>query len=645
MIKVGLTATFIACRAGAEPAAVGAWTPFSDVAEGWLLRRGWKVGENVEGLAALLGGVVGPALAAFVMDSDFCVVLGALDGTVAWRWVFNKDAEYHLVERSVGAASDPSKGPDPADPDAVLAARIRAVVPSIAEWSGTAGLCAVAHERLEELLERGYILAEEGLFALLVELGVCAQQAAPVGEEPAGAHAIQAASDPPARPRLVHHGFLAAPIDHTSQGWQAFVRTHELEAWGEPPALVVEGLAIGGGPTLWDVYLASDPPVHLFVQGAVWGLDVVEPGQLPLDWDGRWVRVPDRPGRSLDDAVAWARANVGVAGAPPRPNRERLWSELSPVELHRSAGFEFDRSDGWPRFERPGGVLLRLELDTYQDLLGRAGEVAAWLEAARAGLLDPVTGQPHVHLTTEPATDQYAGQPYGLALTLAAWTIKQRLRLLPGDADGWARLLGELRRGRLREVHADLDVLNGDGMPSQLRYGVQLEVVLRDQFVDQPGPLPDQHPAQIVITLGEPAARGGVIPDLTAAALRLAKQAAARFGAATGYVAAGRDGFQPFLSPYEDRVGVDPWRRPRLDRVTRGAHWGIFLSTHHLQQVGGLEALRNLGLFHAVERLAGPPDELVWAQLTADPYQVDQTLLDRVARALAPVMPPARAPR
>jgi hypothetical protein len=222
-----------------------------------------------------------------------------------------------------------------------------------------------------------------------------------------------------------------------------------------------------------------------------------------------------------------------VAGAPPRPDRERLWSELSAGERHRSAGFELDRSDGWPRFERAGGVLLRLELDTYEELLERADEVAAWLEAARAGLLDPVAGRPHVHLTTEPAADQYAGEPYGLALTLAAWTIKQRLRVLPGDADGWARLLGERRRGRLREVHADLDVLNGEGVHSQLRYGVQLEVVLRDQFVDQPGPLPDQHPAQIVITLGEPAARGGAIPDLTAAALALAKQAAATFGAAT----------------------------------------------------------------------------------------------------------------
>jgi hypothetical protein len=638
---MGLTATFITCRAGAEPAAVGLWTPFSDVAEGWVLRRGWKVDDNAEGLAALLGGVVGPALAAFVMDSDFCVVMGALEGTVAWRWVFNEQRGFEVVGRPVGAAADPAE-----DPDAALAAQIRAVVPRIAEWSRAAGLSPVAGGPLEELLECGYILAEEGLFVLLVELGVCGRQAAPVYEEPVGAGALQVGSDPPAQSQLVHHGFFAALIDHRSRGWQAFVRTYEQEAWGEPPALVVEGQAIGGGPTLWDLYLASDPPVFLGGLGFR-GLAVsVEPSQLPLDWDGHWVRVPDRPGLSRDDAIAWARANVGVVGAPPAPNRERLWSELLPVELHRSSDFEFDHSDDQSRFERPGGVMLRLELDMYQDLLERADGVAAWLEKARDGLFDPVAGQPRVHLTTKPATDEYAGEPYGLLFTLAAWTIKQRLRLLPGDANGWARLLGELRRGRLREVHARLDVLNGQGMPSQLRFAVHLEVVLRDQFVDQPGPLPDGHPARIVLTLGEPSVHGGAIPDLTVTALALAKHAAARFRAAAGYVAAGRDGFDPDRSPYEDRVGSDPLRRrPRLDRVTRGAHWGTFLSAGHLEQIGGVDALRDLGLFHTVERLAGPPDELVWAQLTPDPYRVDQTLLDRMARALAPVMPPTRVPR
>jgi hypothetical protein len=594
---MGLTAAFITCRAGAEPAAVDSWTPFSDVAEGWLLRYGATLGEDPEGFAGLLDGVAGPALAAFVFDSDVCVVMGAVDGTVAWRWVFNI-----------------------AESDATVAARIRAATPRIAEWSRTAGLRPVAREPLEELLERGYILAEEGLFALLIQLGVCAQQAAPVDQEPAAATRVAPAPTSP--PQLVHHGFLAAPNDHHSRAWQAFVRKHELEAWGEPPALVVEGRAVVGHPTGWDLYLASDPPVHLSVLYS-------EPGQLLPDWD--WARVPDRAGRSLEDALAWARANVGVAGAPPRPDRERLWSELPAGERHRSADLEPARPDGWSRFGRARGALLRLELDTYEELLERTDEVAAWLKAARAGLLDPVAGRPHVHLTTEPAADQYAGEPYGMALTLAAWTTRQRLRLLPGDAAGWARLLGELRRGRLREVHANLGVLDGEGRHSRLRYGVELQVVLRDQFVDQPGPLPDQHPARIAITLGEPAARGGAIPDLTAAALALAKQAAATFGAATGYVTASSDGFAP-----------DLLHGPRLDRVTRGTHWGTFLSAGHLQQVGGFEALRDLALFHAVERLAGPPDELVWAQLTSDPYRVDQALLDRMARALAPVMPPVR---
>jgi hypothetical protein len=313
-------------------------------------------------------------------------------------------------------------------------------------------------------------------------------------------------------------------------------------------------------------------------------------------------------------------------GAPPRAHREWLWSELPAAERHRSAYFPLSDTDPWRHPSRAAPAALRLELDLYGNLLEQGDTVADWPQAARAGLIDPVTGQSQVRLTTRLTDGPPYGEPYGMALTLTTWTLKQRL--LPGNQDGWARLLDELRSGRLREVHADLEVLNGEGMPSQLRSGVRLEVVLRDQFVDDTGPLPDHHPARVMITLGEPVARGGAIPDLTVAALELAKQAAVRLGAVTGFVAAGRDGFLHDLSPYEDRIGDDPLRRLRLDRVTRGAHWGTLFTAHHLKQIGGIQALHDLRLFHAIELLAGPPSELVWAQLTPDPYHVPQVLLD-----------------
>jgi hypothetical protein len=44
-------------------------------------------------------------------------------------------------------------------------------------------------------------------------------------------------------------------------------------------------------------------------------------------------------------------------------------------------------------------------------------------------------------------------------------------------------------------------------------------VVARDQFVDDAGPLPDHHPARVLITLWHAAPPGGVVPDLALAAV------------------------------------------------------------------------------------------------------------------------------
>jgi hypothetical protein len=288
-----------------------------------------------------------------------------------------------------------------------------------------------------------------------------------------------------------------------------------------------------------------------------------------------------------------------------------------------------------PQRARPGP--LYLELDSYEDLLARGDAVVDWLQAAHAGLIDPLIGQPQVRLTTQISDGPPYGKPNGMALTLVMQTVKQHLRFLPGDADGWARLLEQVRQGRLREVEVDLETLDGRGIPQGA--AVEIKVIMRDQFVDDASPLPDHHPARVLLTLWHALPHGQVVPDLAMAAVVLAKQAASRLGAVTGFVTAGHGSTMPDSSPYEEQVGDNPFRRPRLDRVSRGAHWGTFLTARHLQQLGGVQALGDLGLFHSVERLAGPPGELVWVQLTHDPYQVDRTVLQAMARELAPVMP------
>jgi hypothetical protein len=507
---MGTTATFLACRAGAAPAVGQPWTPLPPVAEGWMVCESRLVPDDLEELAALLRDVPGPAVIAFVMFSVQCWLVGALDGTVAWEWSFGD--EYERGGGLAAVANDPA-----VDLDAMLASRVQAVIPRVVGWAAAAGLRAATPERLGAVLERGYICTEDGVFALLDELGVTVPPAAPVDADPPP----DAAIDQPADELVV------------------------------PPLVAASG------------------------------------SQQRAE--------PYRP------ATVALTADAGV-----RPERTR-----------------------------PGP--LYLEVDTYEDLLARGDAVADWLQVARAGLIDPVIGQPQVRLTTRISNGPPYGKPNGMALTVVMQTVKQHLRFLPSDANGWARLLEQVRQGRLREVEVDLEVLDGWGIPQGATVG--LKVVARDQFVDDAGPLPDHHPARVLLTLWHAPPHGQVVPDLTTAAVALAKQAASRFGAVTGFVTAGRGSALFDCSPYEEQVGDNPFRRPRLDRVSRGAHWGMFLTARHLEQLGGVRALRDLGLFHSVERLGGPPGELVWLQLTPDPYQVDQTALQAMARELAPVMP------
>lgn len=63
-------------------------------------------------------------------------------------------------------------------------------------------------------------------------------------------------------------------------------------------------------------------------------------------------------------------------------------------------------------------------------------------------------------------------------------------------------------------------------------------MVARDQFIDDASPLPDHHPARVLITLWHALPHDQVIPDLAMTAVALAKQAASRLGAVTGLVTA-----------------------------------------------------------------------------------------------------------
>jgi len=78
---------------------------------------------------------------------------------------------------------------------------------------------------------------------------------------------------------------------------------------------------------------------------------------------------------------------------------------------------------------------------------------------------------------------------------------------------------------------------------------------------------------------------------------------------------------------------------PRSRERLRGYDWLTICSQEVAGRLGGAEALRGTGAFHEVAQL---PAGGVWLLATADYRDFDEEALDRVFRALAPVLPPGK---
>jgi hypothetical protein len=111
-----------------------------------------------------------PALVTYVQDSGFCL----LDAVGHWRWVINDEpfvAEADPATLAEYGLPPELTGDDEVD-DAARAERRRRVVPLMMAWAEGAGLPAPDPERLDEVLDRQYVPAETGFFALLDVLGI-----------------------------------------------------------------------------------------------------------------------------------------------------------------------------------------------------------------------------------------------------------------------------------------------------------------------------------------------------------------------------------------------------------------------------------------------------------------------------------------
>jgi hypothetical protein len=85
-------------------------------------------------------------------------------------------------------------------------------------------------------------------------------------------------------------------------------------------------------------------------------------------------------------------------------------------------------------------------------------------------------------------------------------------------------------------------------------------------------------------------------------------------------------------------IGVDrPEKIPRSRELLRGYDWLTICPRELADRLGGVEALRGTSAFHEVAQLPGGG---AWLLATADYRDYDEAAMDRVFRALAPVLPP-----
>jgi len=622
---MGLTAAFVLVPVKEEPEHASDWVACTGASPGWAaFTKRWAEPRNPGAPWEL---VDAPFLAAFVMDSDFGELALWDKGKLLAEWTINPESRAGYGHG--GSAEEPSPQEQAAERAQIGAA--------LEAWCRVTGLPAPDPEGLDDLLSRGWVLADEGLFTLLVFLGLVpdggylSEQESPVdpqcltglpAQPPARVH-LDGGLDDAALPAQPQRMLLAAPINHDSADWTWFVASQSLEKWGKPGCVVADSLmeVPAGGLqawTTWMFYLATDPPVNAGMWSGTLGNAAI------LREAGPWVIVPQEVSADLRAGIGWARENVGTTLEPPAPDREPLLEEMVSPPLTIDLGI--GRRGQEPSFG--------FEVSTYLDLLDHTEALAAWVEQARKHLVEPFVAAFGDRVIVEGDEE---GPAYGAAVALYVTSLKERSSALPSNDEGWAKGLRRLRNGELRYFSVTLSQFDGLG---RSKGGLNISVELRDQFSGAEGPLGDGHPAKFVVTAAKPLVDGPYRQAWIDVILRLMRDVATTFDAAYGYASADGNTAGGFQSPYERRHNA-VFQGERLDAHARGLHWGNLIGPGHLEAIGGVEVLRELLAQGQIASLE-PWDQargLWWFRLNHDPFGPDREQADRLAAHLSPIMP------
>ena len=247
---MGLSAAFVLIRSVEAPQTPVGWVAGTGTVDSWSV----FVAAEADPLQpqSPWSGVRGPMLTAVVHSSDVAVLAAWSEGREWFRCLFPVGSA-----PSFGSATrtreELDEEPDQEPDEEAEAAERAAVIPVMLSWADAAGLTGVDADRLDGVLSRFYTFAEEGLFGLLEEFAVLGRGRGVEWDDPLPVEATGesladgprpappllagvAAGDAAALPDRGRIMFLAAEIDYSGPGWDAFVILNELEAWGSPAA-------------------------------------------------------------------------------------------------------------------------------------------------------------------------------------------------------------------------------------------------------------------------------------------------------------------------------------------------------------------------------------------------------------------------
>ncbi|NIK61129.1 DUF3396 domain-containing protein [Kribbella shirazensis] len=602
---MGRWATYMIGREHEDPPA--AYARHSKTVPGWVwwelpLARGgdWDPGP-------------GHAVVAHIFDSDVADISGLVAGERAWRWVYGEATLAAFEERPVDALELEDSLPGRAEETTHL----------IQAWAMEAGLPEVDAPALAAILQCGYTFAEEGVREVLEALGIVADDSAvehqdldPTVDADGRPFGEPRPTEPsPGGPTMA--GVLAAAIDHSSDAWRGLVAEFWLDTFGEPPALV----ALDG-----TVFVAFDPPIMLSSYGRDTERTWVSE-HLGVDW----VEVPSQYAGGLLEAVAWARANVGVQGRPADEHRLRLNVEVSPDYLDGLAArddfADHTRSQGW-QHSIADPLHVGIELAMGADLLARVDEVADWLDHARDLLLTPVTAAYAERGGTVHLGDG-AVPGYALVPTLVYKSARGRHANAAADDKAWRRVQRRLRAGELTSIKVTCGVANGFGQMrgidpwGDLLIGAQLAADQRLYSL----------PAHLTVKISDPLRSfvpGPFVGELVGRAVET-------LPVVGGWVDAARrlylgDG----QSRYESLAGTSSLVRRDPRTSVRGPAWRILLGPEHLRLLGGRGALEASGVFTEFSEVG----QLLMVQCGDQPVDCTWERRDAMVGVLASVLPP-----